>query len=212
MKGLTVPVFAADNEEEAAKARDCLKENNIDCTIRINTNNQMFGRGVLNDGDIISGGSYEVMVDEKEIDDSLRFLSASAEREEITKEENTGEDIQDYNNTGQEMIDKRYFVRAMLLGFIHFLGFGTIAALISAWNISSSKKKMRFFAFSVPLCWYILVIFNLAVLHPVLTVILICINIIVLILYILSPKRPAVYLSIFVSGLIVFTAAMYYLI
>ena len=61
MKELTEPVFASDNEDQAANARDCLKENNIKCTVRINTNNQMFGRGVLNDGEIITGGSYEVM-------------------------------------------------------------------------------------------------------------------------------------------------------
>ena len=211
MKDLTESVFASDNEEEAAAVRDCLISNNIQCTLNINTNNQLFGKGILNSGEIISGGCFEIMINEKDIDNALQILSENEEKT-ISKEINTKEENPVYSEAELEMIDKRYFVRAMLLGFIHFLGFGTIAALISAWNISSSKKKMRFFAFSVPLCWYILVIFNLAVLHPVLTVILICINIIVLILYILSPKRPAVYLSIFVSGLIVFTAAMYYLI
>lgn len=86
------------------------------------------------------------MVNEKDIDNALQILSAN-EKEIISKEINTEEENPVYSEAELEMIDKRYFVRAMLLGFIHFLGFGTIAALISAWNISSSKRKCGFLHF-----------------------------------------------------------------
>ena len=209
MKDLTEAVFASNNEEEAAAVRDCLTANNIKCTLKINTNNQMFGRGVLNDGNIISGGSFEIMVDEKDIKNALKILSEN-EEEIITEESITEEEKSDYSADEQDIIDKRFFVRAILLGFIHMLGFGTIAALISAWNISPSKRRMRLTAFAVPLCWYIFVIINLYLFRPELTAVLFLINIMVLISFILSPKKPAVTAAIFLSGLILLSTAVHF--
>ncbi len=189
MKELTESVFATDNEDEAAAARDCLTANNIKCTLKINTNNQLFGRGFKQRGNHIRR-QFEIMVDEKDLNNALQILSSN---EEISGEGNIEEENPVYTSEELDMIDKRYFVRAILLGFIHMLGFGTIAALISAWNISPSKKNMRFFAFALPLCWYIFVIINLYFFRPELTIVLFSINILVLIAFYFFAEKTFSY-------------------
>jgi hypothetical protein len=201
-------VYATDDEEKALKVRDRLNEKKIETAIRINSENYVFGPGVLNRG--IFSGRYEVLVSEDDVERALDIVSTRRQKGELAKSEPTS--TKKKPNRAKvpiELLDKKYFSRSIVLGIAFLAGLGTILAVDSATRISKKNKARKTIAFLVPIGWYALFFIAFLFISFPFFMRFAGLSIAIFGSYLSVRNRKILYLSILVVGVAIFVASFF---
>ena len=166
-------VYATDDDAIAGTLLGVLKSNRIAVESRVNSSVSLFGISAGASIGSAPTGEFELYVPTEHYDSAADLIDsylgnlpslalpagamdATEQALDVFESDGNGHDPEPGDTTPPD--DRALFARAILLGMLHMLGFGTIAALESASKISSSSPARRAAAFAVPIVWYVLLL------------------------------------------------------